>query len=226
MRVPEEVRQSLTLLSPFQVLAELLCCSSAWSSPSEISSGQCPSFRFFASLWYVCISPFLCRHIFLTSAEDLPCFQAFLHLQQNPPFYTCNSPATPASAWERGTEGCWWAVTHQLRDIPNPAAPLLLPECRWENASWLLQDKGWTLGEAQGSKRSDFQDPTCSSSHMSNAFGGMFTVFSNFLGHIYTAAKSSELVQITYLAELESQVISFLKKISYWNILCHIPPIL
>lgn len=165
MQVPEEVRQSLNLLSPFQVLAELLCCSSAWSSPSEISSCQLPPF-ISLPLCGTCVSPpLLCHHTFLTSAEDLSCFQASLQLQQSPPFYTCNSPATPASAWDWGTEGCWWAVSHanQLWDLPSPVKPLLFPEYRWENASWLLQDEGWTVGGARGSKRSDFQDPKCSS---------------------------------------------------------------
>jgi len=50
---------------------------------------------------------------------------------------------------------------------------------------------------------------------LTTSFCGMLTLFSNFLGKIYTAVKSSWPVQITYLAELESQVISFLRKIFY-----------
>ena len=165
MQVPEEVRLSLNLLSPFQGLAELLCCSSAWSSPSDISS--CQSFSFISLPFCgTCVSrPLLCHHAFLTSVNYLSCLQVSLQQQQSLLFYTCNSPATLASAWEWEIEGCWWAVSHtnQLWDLPSPAEPLLFPKCQWEHASRLLQDEGWTVSNAQGSKRFDFQDPKCSS---------------------------------------------------------------
>lgn len=191
MQVPEEVRQSVNLLFPFQVLAELLGYSSAWSSPSEISSCPSPSFHFFAFPRYVCISPALCHRSFLTTTKDLSRFQASLQLEQSPPFYTCSSPATPANIWEWGTlTSC--DTSQVLPSLScSPSVKEKMPP------GWMLQEEGWTVDEARGSKRSDFQDPKCSSGSTACPCWALLSVgcwlFRNFWGQIYTAAKSSGL---------------------------------
>lgn len=67
--------ESLNLLSPFQVFAEILCCSSAWSH-SQISICQALSFNFFTTVAHV----YLPHPSAITSSSHLPrIFLAFSH---------------------------------------------------------------------------------------------------------------------------------------------------
>lgn len=188
MQVPEEVRQSLNPLSHFQVLTELLCHSSAWSPPSEISSCQSLCLPVFAPLWHASISPaplpphfsYICQGSFL--------FPGIHSGQQSPPFYICSGLAALPTAWEWRTEGCWLVAkpTGQLWDFPTPTQPLPFPESatqcllaaveRKPNSQWgTRQQKVWFPRPQVILLR--HKVPLFIA-----VFHGMLTIFSNFLG--------------------------------------------
>lgn len=202
------MRQSLNLFSPFQVLAKFLGCSSAWLSPSEISSCQSLSFHFCASLWYTCIFPIPLPPHFSTSAKVLSCFQASHQLQQNIPFCTWYPSNCPVSVGWRAAEGQSALLTSSETSRKScqafPVPWVSMRKC-------ILDAAGGRMYHCRGVREQKIcflrsqmllikQEPPL----LSTAFYGILTVFSNFLGQIHTTAKSSGHGQVTHLAKLQS----------------------